>query len=479
MPTDPAYDATIIGSGPNGLAAAITLARAGLSVLVVEAKETVGGGSRSAQLTLPGFTHDICSAIHPLGIGSPFFRNLPLHEHGLEWIEPPTPLAHPFDDGTAVVCERSITATATERNLGVDAHAYRRIMQPLVRDWPLVEDFFLGPLRIPQPFQPIALARFGIPALLPVRTLAQIAFKEERARALLAGMAAHSMLPLEKVATSAIALVLSILAHSVGWPMAKGGSQAIADAMASYLRSLGGEIITGMKVDTLDQLPRSRAVLFDVTPRQMVKIAGKRLPASYTRRLSRFRYGPGVFKLDYALDGPVPWRAEECSRAATVHVGGTLAEIALSERDQSHGRHSERPYVIVAQQSLFDSTRAPVGKHTLWAYCHVPNGSTFDMTERIEAQIERFAPGFRDLILARHTMSPADFQAYNPNYIGGDINGGAQDILQIYTRPLPQLVPYKTANPRLFICSASTPPGGGVHGMGGYFAARAALRELW
>jgi phytoene dehydrogenase-like protein len=472
-----AYDAVIVGAGPNGLAAAITLARAGRSVLVLEARDTVGGGSRSAQFTLPGFVHDVCSAIHPLGVGSPFFRNLPLRDFGLEWIEPPAPLAHPLDDGTAVMLERSVSATA--RNMGRDGKAYSRLMGPLVRDWPKIEDLLLGPLRIPVPFHPIALTRFGIPALMPARTLAGIAFKEERAKALFAGMAAHSMLSLGSLATSATAQVLGILGHRVGWPVARGGSQSIADAMTAYLRSLGGEVFAGTAVESLEQIPRSRAVLFDLSPKSIIEIAGRRLPESYKKRLARFRYGPGVFKLDYALDGPVPWRAQECSRAATVHLGGTLEEIALSERQVSRGEHPERPFVLVAQQSLFDPTRSPAGKHTLWAYCHVPNGSAFDMTERIEAQIERFAPGFRDRILERHTMSALDYEAYNPNYVGGNINGGLQDLRQLFTRPLPQAVPYRTANRHIFICSASTPPGGGVHGMCGYFAAKAALRELW
>jgi phytoene dehydrogenase-like protein len=479
MTDRPAYDAVIVGSGPNGLAAAITLARAGRSVLVLEAKDTVGGGSRTLDLTLPGFHHDICSAIHPLGVGSPFFRSQPLNEFGLDWVHPDAPLAHPLDDGTAVMLERSVEATATARNLGRDAEAYKRLMEPLVRDWPKIENFLLGPLRIPIPFHPIALSRFGIPALLPARALASILFREERARAIFAGMAAHSMLPLERAASAAVALVLGILGHAVGWPVAAGGSQSIVNSMATYLRTLGGEIVTGVEVTSMDDLPRSRAVLFDLTPWQVTQIAGNRLPQGYKKRLSRFRHGPGVFKIDYALDAPVPWRAAECSRAATVHLGGTLEDIALSEREVTRGRPAQRPFVLIAQQSLFDPSRAPEGQHTLWAYCHVPNGSTFDMTERIEAQIDRFAPGFRDRVLSRHITSPAAYHDYNPNYIGGDISGGLQDIRQLFTRPLPQAVPYKTANRHIFICSSSTPPGAGVHGMCGYFAAKAALRELW
>lgn len=468
------YDAIVVGAGPNGLAAAITLARAGRAVLVLEAKDSVGGGCRSAELTLPGFVHDVCSAIHPLGISSPFFRSLPLHRFGLQWIEPPVPLAHPLDDGTAVLLHRSIRTTA--KGLGRDAHAYSRFMSPIVRDWPKLERSILGPLRWPR--HPLVLARFGILALLPASLLARLAFRGERARAIFAGMAAHSMLPLEQPASAAVGLVLGTLGHVVGWPLPRGGSQRIANALASYLRSLGGEIVTGINVESLDGLPASSAVLFDVTPRQLVNIAGNHLPPSYKQRLGHYLYGPGVFKIDYALDGPVPWKAAECRLAGTVHLGGTLEEIAESERAVGQGRNPERPFVLTAQQSLFDPNRAPQGKHTLWAYCHVPNGSTFDMTERIEAQIERFAPGFRHRILACHTMTPADMQAYDANYIGGDINGGLQDLHQLFTRPLPQLVPYRTADPRIFLCSSSTPPGGGVHGMCGYHAARAVLRDV-
>jgi len=470
------YDAVIVGAGPNGLAAGITLARAGQRVLVVEARDSVGGGSRSAELTLPGFVHDICSAIHPLGVGSPFFRGLPLHEYGLEWVQPPAPLAHPLDDGTAVMLCRSVDATAD--NLGRDGPAYRRLIKPLVRDWQNIESFILGPLRVgPILRHPIALTRFGVPALLPARVLAGMAFRGQRARAIFAGMAANAILPLERIPTGAAGLQLALLAHAVGWPVARGGSQKIADAMAGYLRSLGGEIVTGVNVESADSLPPAESLLFDVTPRQLMRIAREQLPEKYRSRLGRYRYGPGVFKIDYALDGPVPWRAAGCSQAGTVHVGGTIEEIAVSERAVWRGRHPERPFVLVAQQSLFDLTRAPRGKHTLWAYCHVPSGSSFDMTGRIEAQIERFAPGFRDRILARHVMPPAAMESYNANYVGGDINGGVQDLRQLFTRPLPQTSPYRTANPRIFLCSSSTPPGGGVHGMCGYFAALSALHS--
>ncbi|HET9495409.1 MAG TPA: NAD(P)/FAD-dependent oxidoreductase [Chloroflexia bacterium] len=468
------YDAVVVGAGPNGLAAAITMARAGRSVLVLEARDTVGGGCRSAQLTLPGFTHDVCSAIHPLGPASPFMRSLPLTEHGLEWVQPSAPLAHPLDDGTAVVLERSVGATALK--VGRDAASYRRLVGPVVRDWPRLSRDVLGPLRIPR--HPVALARFGLKALLPALLLSRAAFKGERARALFAGMAAHSMLPLERPPSASFGLVLAALGHVVGWPVARGGSQRIVDAMASYLRSLGGEITTGRRVGSLDDLPPAKSVLFDLTPRQIVRIAGERLPGGYRRQLGRYRYGPGVFKVDWALEGPVPWKAAECLRASTVHLGGTLEEIAEAERAVWRGEHPERPFVLVGQQSLFDRTRAPEGKHTLWAYCHVPHGSTRDMTGRIEAQLERFAPGFGERVLARHTMSAAQMQRYNANYIGGDINGGVQDLLQLFTRPTLSLVPYSTPAEGIYICSSSTPPGGGVHGMCGYHAASVALRDL-
>ncbi len=465
------YDAVIAGSGPNGLAAAITLARADRSVLVLEAEATVGGGTRSAELTLPGFVHDICSAVHPLAVASPFFRSLPPADVHLEWVQPPAPLAHPLDDGTAVMLERSVGATAA--GLGPDAMAYRRLITPLVDDCTELMTDILGPLRLPR--HPLALARFGWYAICPARGLAESVFSGERARALFAGLAAHSMLPLETPVSAGFGLVLAMLGHAAGWPLSRGGSQQIADRLAGYLRSLGGEIVTGTRVSSLDQLPDAGTILLDVTPRQVIDIAGDRLPARYRRRLVRYRYGPGAFKVDWALDGPIPWRAKECERAATVHLGGTLAEIAASERAVWRGMHPARPFVLLAQPSLFDQSRAPAGKQTIWAYCHVPNGSTFDMTQRIEAQIERFAPGFRDRILARSVMPPAALERHNANYIGGDINGGVQDIRQLFTRPVPRLVPYAIPVRGLFICSSSTPPGGGVHGMCGYFAARAAL----
>jgi phytoene dehydrogenase-like protein len=466
-------DAVVVGSGPNGLAAAITMARAGRSVLVVEAAETIGGGARTAELTVPGFLHDVCSAIHPLAKASRCFRELPLAEHGLELVQPSAPLAHPLDDGTAVVLERSVEETAAV--LGPDAEAYRKLMGPLVRRGERLEPFLLG--HSPFPRRPLLAARFGLLALRSAVGLAK-RFRGERARALFAGLAAHSIQDLYRMPTASFGLVLGLFAHTHGWPLVRGGSQRLSDSLASYLRSLGGEIETGRHVDSLDELPRSPATLLDVTPRQVLRIAGHRLPARYARALRRYRYGPGVFKLDWALDGPVPWAAAECARAATVHLGGTLEEIAGSEEAVWRGESPSRPYVLVAQQSLFDHSRAPAGKHTLWAYCHVPNGSSEDMTERIEAQVERFAPGFRELILERSVRGPAEMERYNENYVGGDINGGVQDLRQLYTRPAIRLNPYATPVDGLYICSSSTPPGGGVHGLCGYYAARSALKEF-
>jgi phytoene dehydrogenase-like protein len=465
-------DAFVVGAGPNGLAAAIVLAQAGVSVEVLEAAETVGGGARSGELTLPGFVHDVCSAIHPLGMASPLFRTLPLAEHGLEWVEPPAALAHPFDDGTAVVLERSPDAAVT--GLGEDDSRWRRLFAPLARDAePLLEDV-LAPLHVPA--HPLVLARFGARAALPATALARLSFRGAKARGVFAGLAAHSMLPLERPPSAAFGLMLGLLAHSVGWPFPQGGSQRLSDALASHLRSLGGEIETGRRVESLGELAEAPLVLLDVTPRGLLALAGNRLPARYRRRLERYRFGPGVFKLDWALDGPIPWRAEECTRAGTVHLGATLEEIAASEAAPWRGEVAGRPYVLLAQQSLFDPTRAPTGRHTAWAYCHVPNGSPVDMTERIENQVERFAPGFRELILARSALGPADLERHNENYVGGDINGGAATLSQLFTRPVARVSPYTTPLPGVFLCSASTPPGGGVHGMCGYHAARAALR---
>ncbi len=476
MATSLTYDAVVIGSGPNGLAAAITLARAQKSVLLIEAAGSIGGGMRSAELTLPGFIHDICSAIHPLGASSPFFRELPLHEHGLEWIHSPAPLAHPFDDGMALTLEKSIDATADQ--LARDTKTYRRLMTPLVNDWGTLVNMTLAPLlRFPR--HPLALTRFGIPALLPLQTFAKTLFREERTRALFAGLTGHSMLTMGHIVSASFSLVLGILGHYVGWPIAKGGSQKLADALGSYFQSLGGEIVTDQRVTSIQELPSARAYLFDTSPRQLVEIVGDKLPIPYQNRLQKYRYGMGVFKLDWALSEPIPWKAVACSRAATLHIGPTLRDIATSEKTIWQGRHAEKPYVIVAQQSLFDRTRAPDGKHTAWGYCHVPNGSTADMTEAVENQIERFAPGFRDCILAHHRMNTADYQTYNPNYLGGDINGGVQDIFQLVMRPTLRLNPYSTPTKGIYLCSSSTPPGGGVHGMCGYHAANSVLKEMF
>lgn len=469
---NPEFDAVVVGSGPNGLSAAITLQRAGLSVMVLEAKDTIGGGLRSAELTRPGFVHDICSAIHPLAVGSPFFRALPLAEHGLEFINPTLAAAHPFDDGTAAALRRSLTETA--QSLGIDEQTYRKLMEPIVRDWPTMAPDILGPLRFPR--HPINMASFGLDALLPVTQLVK-RFKTKEARGLFGGMAAHAIQPLSNLTTSAIALVLMTAGHLYDWPIPKGGSQTIANALASYFRSIGGKIETGQLVQSLKDIPPTRVVLFDVTPRQLLSIAGDRFSALYRKQLEHYRYGMGVFKIDWALDGPIPFTAPDCRAAGTIHLGGTFEEIADAEQATSSGKHPDKPFILLAQQSLFDASRSPEGNHTAWAYCHVPNGSTVDRTQVIEQQVERFAPGFRDRILDRHTMNTAQMETYNPNYIGGDINGGIIDIGQLYTRPVVSLSPYKTSAPGLFICSSATPPGGGVHGMCGYHAARVALRE--
>jgi phytoene dehydrogenase-like protein len=478
------YDAAVIGSGPNGLAAAITLARAGHSVIVYEGADQIGGGCRSKELTLPGFVHDVCSAIHPYGVASPFFQTLPLERFGVEWIHSPAPLAHPLPDGRVAVLERSLDDM--DSTLGPDAAAWHQLFKPMIEHWDAIADGALGPLRpvhqLQHPMASLPLARFGLYALLSARGLAERRFADAPARALFAGIAAHAMLPLEQPPSAAAGILMATLAHVVGWPLARGGSQRIMDALADYLRELGGEIVTSTPISSLDELPPTRAILADVTPRQLLHMAGDRLPPGYAHRLSRYRYGPGVFKIDFALGGPIPWQNPECARAATVHVGGTLPEIAAAERGVWRWTTPERPFVLLAQQSLFDESRAPEGKHTAWAYCHVPSGSDVDMSERIEVQIERFAPGFRDLILARHTMSPVQLQAYNPNYVGGDINGGVPDLFQLLTRPMltPNVAnPYQTPAPGLYLCSASTPPGGGVHGLGGYFAACAALRTVF
>ncbi len=470
----PSYDAVVVGAGPNGLAAAITLARAGRSVLVIEGRETIGGGNRTAELTLPGFRHDVCAAVHPLVPGSPFLRSLPLERYGVEWVQPEIAAAHPLDDGTAVGLYRSLADTAA--SIGLDGERWTRLIGPSAADWVKLAPMALGPY--PVGVHLPTLVRFGLAASMPAHLLSRLYFREERARALFAGLVAHSFLSFRQPFTSAFGMLLGILAHAVGWPFARGGAQAITDAMGAYLRALGGDIVAGWQVQSLDELPASRAVLLDVTPRQVLRLAGGRLPAAYRRRLEGFRYGPGVFKVDYALSEPVPWRAEIGRRAGTVHLGGTLAEIAASEEATARGRIPERPYVLAAQHSLFDRTRAPAGKHTLWAYCHTPHASRVDMTAAIEGQIERFAPGFRDTILERSVMNNADYERYNPNFVGGDINSGVQDLRQLWTRPLLRFPPYSTPAPGLYLCSSSTPPGGGVHGMCGFHAARAALTRL-
>jgi len=467
-------DAVIIGSGPNGLAAAIELARAGASVRILEARDEIGGGIRTAALTLPGFAHDVCSGCHPMGILSPYFRTLPLAEHGLRWIKPAASVAHPLDGEPAVLLRRSVQETA--RDMGEDARAYESLFAPFVRDPHELLADLLGPLRIPK--HPLRMARFGLTGLLPARRVFRARFRGERARALLAGCAAHSILPLERPLTAAVGMIFALTGHVEDWPVAAGGSQAIGRALASYFETLGGRVETGRHVRSLADLPPARVVVFDTSPAQLADIGERVLPAGYVRRLRRYRYGPGVFKLDWALDGPIPWRDPRCLDASTVHLGGTLDEIAAGEAAVGRGEHPERPFVLVVQQSQFDDSRAPAGKHTGYAYCHVPAGSTVDLTDVVERQMERFAPGFRDRILARHVMRTADVQADNPNYVGGAINGGVTDLAQFFTRPVARLDPYSTPNPRLFICSASTPPGGGVHGMCGYFAARSALRRL-
>lgn len=469
------YDAVVVGSGPNGLAAAITLQQQGLSVLLLEGKKEIGGGLRSAELTLPGFTHDICSAIHPLAVASPFFKTLPLAAHGLNFIDPGIAAAHPFDNGRTAVLTRSAERTA--QLLQEDEKAYLSLVQPLISDWRHIDKDLLGPLlRIPSSLAP--MARFGWNALRSATGLAG-RFSTQEARGLWAGMAAHSIQPLSNPGTAAIALVLLAAGHISGWPVPAGGSAKIASALASYFTSLGGEILTGFYVSSLSQLPSSKAVLLDVTPRQLLAVAGHKLSPLYRWQLEKYRYGMGVFKIDWALDDQIPFNSEACRKAGTVHLGNTLEEIARSEWLSSRGKIPERPFVLLTQQSIFDASRAPEGKHTAWAYCHVPNGSKKDMTSAIEAQVERFAPGFRERILARHTFNPVQMEDYNPNYIGGDINGGVIDLGQLFTRPALRFSPYRTSAKGIYICSSSTPPGGGVHGMCGYYAARRALRDVF
>jgi phytoene dehydrogenase-like protein len=467
------YDAVVVGAGPNGLVAAAVLGGAGWRVLVVEAAPEVGGGSRSQRLTLPDFVHDVCSAIHPLGLASPAMRALPLAQHGLEWIHPDAPLAHPLDGGRVAVLERDLHATASA--FGRDERAYRKLVGPFVASGDSLVAALMSPIDIP-PRHPFVLARYGTVGILPATRVTR-RFHTDEPAALLTGTAGHSILPLNAPTTAGYGLFLAVLAHHVGWPVAKGGSSAITDALASLVVAQGGTIVCGEPVTSLRDLPPARATLLDVTPRQVVALDDGGLPARYTRTLGKYRYGPGVFKIDWALDGPTPWANPEILRCATVHLGGTAAEIVASEADVAQGRHAERPFTLFAQPSLFDPSRAPAGKHTAWAYCHVPSGSTVDMTDAIEAQVERFAPGFRDRILARHVMDTAAMHAHDANYIGGDINGGVADLRQFFARPRLSPHPWATPVRGLYLCSSSTPPGGGVHGMCGWHAARLALHR--
>ncbi|MGQ0815223.1 MAG: phytoene desaturase family protein [Gemmatimonadota bacterium] len=468
---DERYDTVIVGAGPNGLAAAIVLAQAGQRVLVREATAVAGGGVRSAELTLPGYQHDICSAVYPLALSSPFFRSLPLAEHGLEWLHAPACLAHPFDDGTAAVLERSLAATADA--LRADGEPWRRLLQPFADRWTELAADVLRPIRVPR--HPFLMTRFGIRAVRSARSLARATFHDEPARALFAGTAAHSMLPLTRSPTAAFGITLIAAAHAVGWPIVRGGSQRFADALVSYFRSLGGEVQTGAPVENIDELLPGANIVLDLTPRQVLRIAGHRLPARYRNALARYRYGAGAFKVDWALSEPIPWTAPECRRAVTVHLGGTLEEFTISESAAHQGKVASRPFVLLVQPTLFDAARAPAGKHIAWAYCHVPFNCSIDVTQRIEDQVERFAPGFRDCIVARSTMAPSQLERHDANLIGGDISGGLMSLRQLVARPVARFNPYTTPLDGLFLCSAATPPGAAVHGMCGYYAAHAVL----
>jgi phytoene dehydrogenase-like protein len=472
-------DAIVVGAGPNGLAAATVLALHGLDVLVVEARGAPGGAVRSAELTLPGFVHDVCSAVHPMAVASPFLRRLPLQDHGLQWIQPPVPLAHPLDGARCVTLERS--AERTGAALGADGAAWKSLVGVLGSEWNGLAPDVLGPL-LRWPRHPFKMARFGLLGLRSASGLLRSRFVTTEARALLGGCAAHSFLPLERRASAGVGLVLAAIGHAVGWPIPLGGAGRLATALVGHLTSLGAEIRTGWRVTSLEELPPTRAVLLDLTPRQISAVAADRLPQPYLRRLQRYRYGPGVLKVDWALDGPVPWRSEECGQAGTVHIGGSLDEIEASERKPWAGGIAERPFVLFSEPSRFDGERAPPGKGVGWGYCHTPHGWVGDNTpivDRIEDQVERFAPGFRDRILARHVRGPAELEADNPNLVGGDINGGVQDLRQLFVRPVLARDPYATPSPGIFVCSSSTPPGGGVHGMCGYHAARSALRRTF
>jgi phytoene dehydrogenase-like protein len=466
------FDAVVVGSGPNGLVAAVTMAAAGRRTLLVEAAGTLGGGLRTEELTLPGFRHDVCATVLPLALASPAFRGLRLEDDGLRWVHPPVAAAHPFDDHDAVLVHRDLDATVA--GLGVDGQRWRATVGATAAASDPLVDSVLAPLDLP-PGAPLALARYGALGAWPATWVARAAFRGARARAAFAGMAAHSILDLNSPITAGYGLLLAALVHHVGWPVVTGGSQTLADALVARLRRHGGEVATATAVRDLAELPPAASILLNLTPRQVIGILGDRLPHGYRRRLERFRYGPGVFKLDWALDGPLPWRDPAVGAAATVHLGGTLEEITAGEHDVARGRHPERPFVLLVQACVADPSRAPAGAHTLWAYCHVPHGSDVDMTAAIEAQIERFAPGFRDRVLARHAMGPAALEAHNANAVGGDISGGAADLRQFAARPVLSLRPWQTPLPGVYLCSASTPPGAGVHGMGGWQAARLAL----
>ncbi len=468
------YDVVIIGSGPNGLSAGIFLAEKGLKVLILEAAETIGGGMRTKELTLKGFHHDVCSAVHPMGALSPFFKQYDLKKYGLEWIYPEISVAHPLDGEESVLLSRSIEETAY--GLGIDAKAYTHLMEPFLGHENRLFEDILKPLGLPK--NPLLFLRFGMKAFLSATTFTNLFFKGKRAKALFAGCAAHSTLPFDKYFTAAMGMMFLISGHAVNWPLPKGGSQALSNALAGLFQALGGEILCNTKVENFNQLPEAKTYLFDTDPFQMADIAGEQLPKSYKNRLKRFNFGTGVFKIDYALNAPIPWNDPHCLKASTVHIGGTIEEISQAEKETWQGKHAEKPYVLLSQQSQFDPSRSPKGQHTCWAYCHVPFGSTEDMSGIIENQIERFASGFKDTIIAKSSMSPLQFHRYNPNYVGGSINGGANDMTQLFTRPVFRLDPYSTPNEKIFICSASTPPGGGVHGMCGYHAARSVYKKF-
>jgi phytoene dehydrogenase-like protein len=473
--TSKRYDVVVIGAGPNGLSAAIELARAGLAVCVYEARDTPGGGARTAELTLPGFHHDVCSTVHPLGVVSPFFRSLDLARFGLQWTHSPAPLAHVLGDGRCVTLERSIDLTAAQFS-DHDARAYRDLLGPFVERFDALLPMILGPLRLPS--SPLLLARFGLSAFRSMQGLGRSRFQNPAPRALIAGIAAHAMLPLDAIATASFGLVLACAGHAAGWPLAQGGSQAITQALCACLRALGGDLQLQREIRYMADLPAARAYVFDVTPRQLLRIAGDRFSPAYRKRLQRFRYGAGVFKIDWALSGPIPWRDPGCSRASTVHLSGSMDDIAAAEQAAHGGSVGSSPFILLVQPSLADAPRAPEGKHIAWAYCHVPSGSTQDATRAIESHIERFAPGFGELVLGRSTRTAVEMEQYNPNYVGGDINGGTSDIGQLFFRPMARIDPYATSASNIFLCSSSTPPGGGVHGMCGYWAARSVLARL-